>query len=199
MSYYQIITPIISIAYLLVVFVLRSIVIRRKSGVSPFVFGSTEKAHDYLGLVYKLAVALLTISIALFSFSPAAYELLNPIEYFPSEQLSVVGLVLLILSFIWTLIAQIQMSTSWRIGINYEEKTELIEKGLFSISRNPVFLGVVVFFIGIFFILPNTLSFALILVMLITVQVQVRLEEEYLEKIHGDKYKEYMTRIRRWL
>jgi protein-S-isoprenylcysteine O-methyltransferase Ste14 len=31
------------------------------------------------------------------------------------------------------------MDNSWRIGIDEENKTGLVTKGIFSISRNPIF------------------------------------------------------------
>ncbi|MBD77808.1 MAG: hypothetical protein CL840_02550 [Crocinitomicaceae bacterium] len=199
MNLYQIVTPLITIGYLIIVFVLRSIIVWRQSGVNPFVFSSTEKAHDYLGFIYKITVAFMAFTIGVYSFSSTLYSFLNPISYLDLENVKITGVILLILAFIWTLVAQIQMSNSWRIGIDYDEKTELVNKGLFSVSRNPVFLGVVVFYIGVFLILPNSLSFTLVCVMLVTVQVQVRLEEEYLMDSHGAEYKEYLKSVRRWL
>lgn len=199
MDFYQIITPIITVAYLLIVFVLRSFIVWRQSGINPFVFSSTEKAHDYLGFIYKMAVLFMAITIVCYSLLPTIYPFLNPIAYLSMESIQIVGLVLLAISFIWTLIAQVQMSDSWRIGIDYEEKTKLVDNGVFALSRNPVFLGVVVFYIGIFLILPNTLSFTLVAVMFLTVQVQVRLEEEYLLETHGDAYQAYKKKVRRWI
>ncbi|MGB0391760.1 MAG: methyltransferase [Salibacteraceae bacterium] len=199
MDFYQIITPILTVAYLLIVFVLRSFIVWRQSGVNPFIFSSTEKAHDYLGFIYKLTVVFMALAIGVFSFFSPIYSFLNPISYLEQENVKITGVILLIVAFIWTLIAQIQMSNSWRIGIDYDEKTELVNKGLFSISRNPVFLGVVVFYIGVFLILPNSLSFTLVCVMLVTVQLQVRLEEEYLMDSHGSEYKEYLKSVSRWL
>lgn len=199
MDFYQIITPIITVAYFLIVFVLRSIIVWWQSGVNPFVFSSTEKAHDYLGFIYKIAVLFMAVTIVCYSYLPAVYLFLNPITFLSRDSIQMVGVALLLISFLWTLIAQVQMSDSWRIGIDYDEKTELVDKGIFAISRNPVFLGVVVFYIGIFLILPNTLSFTLVVVMLISVQVQVRLEEEYLLETHGAAYLAYKNRIRRWI
>ena len=199
MDFYQIITPIITVAYLLIVFVLRSIIVWRQSGVNPFVFSSTEKAHDYLGFIYKMAVLFMAIIIVCYSYLPAVYQFLNPITFLSQDSIQMVGIALLLISFLWTLIAQVQMSDSWRIGIDYDEKTELVDKGIFTISRNPVFLGVVVFYIGIFLILPNTLSFTLVVVILITVQVQVRLEEVYLLETHGEAYQAYKNSVRRWI
>lgn len=199
MDFYQIITPIITVAYLLIVFVFRFIIVWRQSGVNPFVFSSTENAHDYLGFIYKMAVLFMAITIVCYSYLPAVYQFLNPIPFLLRDSIQMVGVALLLISFLWTLIAQVQMSDSWRIGIDYDEKTELVVKGIFAISRNPVFLGVVVFYIGIFLILPNTLSFTLVLVMFITVQVQVRLEEVYLLETHGEAYQAYKNSVRRWI
>ena len=199
MDFYQIITPIITVAYLLIVFVLRSIIVWRQSGVNPFVFSSTEKAHDYLGFIYKMGVLFMAVTIVCHSYLPAVYPFLNPITFLSQDSIQMVGIALLLISFFWTLIAQVQMSDSWRIGIDYDEKTELVDKGVFAISRNPVFLGVVVYYIGVFLILPNTLSFTLVVMMLITVQVQVRLEEEYLIEAHGEAYQAYKNSVSRWI
>ncbi|MEA4868474.1 MAG: isoprenylcysteine carboxylmethyltransferase family protein [Rikenellaceae bacterium] len=141
----------------------------------------------------------MAITIVCYSYLPAVYQFLNPIPFLLRDSIQMVGVALLLISFLWTLIAQVQMSDSWRIGIDYDEKTELVVKGIFAISRNPVFLGVVVFYIGIFLILPNTLSFTLVLVMFITVQVQVRLEEVYLLETHGEAYQAYKNSVRRWI
>jgi protein-S-isoprenylcysteine O-methyltransferase Ste14 len=146
-----------------------------------------------------MAVLFMAITIVCYSYLPAVYQFLNPITFLSQDSIQMVGIALLLISFLWTLISQVQMSDSWRIGIDYDEKTELVDKGIFAISRNPVFLGVVVFYIGIFLILPNTLSFTLVVVMFITVQVQVRLEEEYLLETHGEAYQAYKNSVRRWI
>jgi protein-S-isoprenylcysteine O-methyltransferase Ste14 len=91
------------------------------------------------------------------------------------------------------------MSTSWRIGIDYKGKTDLILHGLFKYSRNPIFLGVLISYVGTFLIIPNALSFSILLVTVVAIQTQVRLEEEYLTNLHGDQYDLYMARVRRWI
>lgn len=199
MTFYQIFLPIATLLYILLVFVLRSVIVWKQTGVNPFVFGSTDKAHDYIGRVYKLMVLLTWVSIGIFSFYPSWYQYLMPVHYLDIEWLRTTGLILLVVSFLWTSLAQYQMSKSWRIGIDYEEKTELISHGLFNYSRNPVFLGVLVSYLGTFFIIPNVLSFSILLVTLVIMQMQVRLEEEYLEEVQGQDYLDYKTQVRRWL
>ncbi|MFY0654377.1 MAG: DUF1295 domain-containing protein [Cyclobacteriaceae bacterium] len=199
MNFYQIFLPIATLAYLLLVFVLRSVILWKQTGVNPFVFGNTEKAHDYIGRVYKLMVLLTWVSIGIFSFYPTWYPYLMPVGYLNIEWLRTSGLILLIMSFLWTCLAQYQMSKSWRIGIDYNEKTELISNGLFKYSRNPIFLGVLISYLGTFMIIPNILSFSILLVTFVTIQTQVRLEEEYLEDVQGQHYLDYKLLVRRWL
>jgi protein-S-isoprenylcysteine O-methyltransferase Ste14 len=199
MNFYQIFLPIATLLYFLLVFVLRSIILWKQTGVNPFVFGSTDRAHDYVGKVYKLMVVLIWVSIGIFSFFPTLYQYLIPIEYFEIEWLKLAGLTLLIISFLWTSIAQYQMSTSWRIGIDYTDKTDLISHGLFKYSRNPIFLGVLISYLGTFLIIPNILSFSILIVIFVSIQTQVRLEEEYLEDVQGNTYIDYKKNVRRWL
>lgn len=199
MNFYQIFLPIATLLYILLVFILRSVIVWKQTGVNPFVFGSTDKAHDYIGRVYKLMVLLTWVSIGIFSFYPSWYQFLMPVQYLVIEWLRTTGLILLVVSFLWTSLAQYQMSKSWRIGIDYEEKTELINHGLFNYSRNPIFLGVLISYLGTFLIIPNILSFSILLVTFVTIQTQVRLEEEYLENVQGADYIDYKSRVRRWL
>jgi protein-S-isoprenylcysteine O-methyltransferase Ste14 len=91
------------------------------------------------------------------------------------------------------------MGVSWRIGIDETNKTDLITNGLFSISRNPIFLGILVSILGLFLALPNALSFALLLAIYIVIQVQVRLEEEFLKRTNESGYSQYCSNVRRWI
>jgi len=86
----------------------------------------------------------------------------------------------MVLSLFWILIAQFQMKKSWRIGIDEELKTELITTGLFKYSRNPIFSGIIVNLIGLFFTLPTLVSLSFFLISYILIQTQIRLEEEFL-------------------
>ncbi|MEP0366235.1 MAG: methyltransferase [Cyclobacteriaceae bacterium] len=199
MNFYQIFLPIATLLYLLLVFVLRSVILWKQTGVNPFVFGNTDKAHDYIGRVYKIMVLGTWVSIGVYSFYTPWYPYLLPIDYLGIDWLKTIGLIFLIISFLWTSIAQYQMSKSWRIGIDYEDKTDLISHGLFKYSRNPIFLGVLISYLGTFLIIPNILSFSILMVTFVTIQTQVRLEEEYLESVHSQDYLRYKLKVRRWL
>lgn len=105
----------------------------------------------------------------------------------------------MILSLIWVLIAQLQMKNSWRIGIDENTKTELITSGLFSYSRNPVFLGMIISLIGLFFTLPTLISLSFLIISVILIQIQIRLEEQFLLQQHNKFYLRYKAKVRRFL
>lgn len=199
MNFYQMFLPVFTLVFILQVFVIRSLVLWKKTGVNPFVFGKTENAHDYIGRVYKVMTLGTWVAIGSYSFFPETYQYLMPMWYLEYEILQQVGIGLLLFAFVWIITAQFQMSNSWRIGINYEETTKLIDKGLFGISRNPIFLGVLISYLGTFLIIPNAMTAALTAITFISIQVQVRMEEEYLQSTHGDEYLQYLNNVRRWI
>ena len=97
------------------------------------------------------------------------------------------------------LAAQAQMGMSWRIGIATAHRTDLVQNGLFSLSRNPIFLAMRVSLMGLFLALPAAATLALLCAGEILMQVQVRLEEQHLLASHGQAYADYRERVRRWL
>lgn len=153
--------PLYLVLYMTVAFVLPSYRTFKQTGINPITFGKTDNAHDYIGFVMKVLIALLFIAVFIYSFSDEAYQYLVPISYLMKEVFLIIGLILIHLSLLWISVAQYQMSNSWRIGIDENNKTKLITKGLFSYSRNPIFLGMIISVTGMFFILPNAITFFL--------------------------------------
>lgn len=189
--------PVFLIAYLLVTFVLPSIRVYKQTGINPVTFGKSDNAHDYIGTVMKVLTGLLFVAVLLFSFSTDAYNYLNPFEYLQKEWLLYTGLFLVHAAMIWIVIAQSHMKQSWRIGIDAKNKTALVTNGLFSISRNPVFLGMIISTAGIFLILPNAITFFVAVTSYIIIQIQIKLEEEHLQKMHGTIYSDYKQKVKR--
>lgn len=91
------------------------------------------------------------------------------------------------------------MGRSWRIGIDEENKTELVTAGMFRVSRNPIFLGMRLNLLGLFLILPNAVTLAIWLLGDVAIQLQVFLEEEFLQQAHGTAYQQYQATTARYL
>jgi protein-S-isoprenylcysteine O-methyltransferase Ste14 len=104
---------------------------------------------------------------------------------------------LLLIALLWTVIAQGHMKNSWRIGIDTETKTELVTTGLFGLSRNPIFFGMILSLVGLFLVTPNALTALFLILGYVLIQIQIRLEEEFLGKEHGQEYINYKQKVRR--
>lgn len=100
-------------------------------------------------------------------------------------------------ALIW--FAQSQMTTSWRIGIDKKNKAKLVTHGLFSLSRNPIFLGVLMGNLGLFFVIPNAFTLVILSLSIVSVNTQIRLEEAFLLEKFGDSYISYKQKVKRWL
>jgi protein-S-isoprenylcysteine O-methyltransferase Ste14 len=96
--------------------------------------------------------------VLVYSFWPSKYQYFVPIVWFERSWLMRSGVALLLLSLIWTVIAQAQMGESWRIGIDEEHRTPLVTSGIFGWSRNPIFVGMKITLLGLFLIIPNALT-----------------------------------------
>jgi len=192
--------PVFFLLFIAWVFVIPSLNVYKKTGVNPFRFISNEdSAYDFLGVSMKVFIGLLFIAIAIFSFSETAYQYLAPFHYLEADTLKVIGLALGHFGFIGIKIAQSNMKMSWRIGIDYENKTELVTTGFYRFSRNPIYLFLIICLIGLFLVLPNAFTLAVVFAAYLILQVTMRLEEEFLLKQHGDSYTAYKKNVPRIL
>ena len=189
-------SPLFFLAYLLIAFVWPTVRTWRQTGINPVTFGNSDSTHDYVGKIFKLFLALIPVVIIAYFFKQF-YPYLLPAGYLNSSTVQCVGIALCLLSCFWTVIAQIQMGNSWRIGIDNNKSTDLIVSGLFKVSRNPIFLGMIFTLIGFFLMLPNAVTLLVMVTGYFLIQIQIRLEEEFLLKHHGRKYEEYKLQTRR--
>lgn len=98
------------------------------------------------------------------------------------------------------LAAQASMGASWRVGVDPAERTALVTSGVFGLVRNPIFTAMLLTSAGVALMVPNPVALAATLVLLASVEVQVRaVEEPYLRRIHGESYTHYAGRVGRFL
>lgn len=191
--------PIYLLVYFLVAFLWRSYRVWRRTGVNPVVFKRSDNAHDFVGRVFMLLFGAIVMVVLFYSVAPSAYHYVVPIPWLERSWIRSTGVVLLFASLVWTVLAQAQMGESWRIGIDSEYKTQLVQRGVFSISRNPIFLGMMVTLLGLFLVIPNAITLLTLVLGVVLINIQVRLEEEYLRTMHGQDYVNYTQRVRRWM
>lgn len=121
-------------------------------------------------------------------------------EALDTRPVAIAGVVLCSVGIALTLVAQLSMGDSWRIGVEPTERTDLVTDGVFAYVRNPIFTAMLIAAVGLLLLVPNVLSAAAVLVLLGALQVQVRLvEEPYLRTTHSVAYQDYARHTGRFI
>ena len=82
----------------------------------------------------------------------------------------------------------------------FEDSTRLVTNGMYRITRNPMYLGMVVVLLGIAVLFGNASPFLIAPMFGWLIQTKfVKFEEALLEKTFGDEYLRYKQKVRRWL
>jgi protein-S-isoprenylcysteine O-methyltransferase Ste14 len=195
----QFLLPLYFTIYFLFAFIIRSIQVYQRTGKNPMVLPKDDSAYGLIGFYFKGTLIGLLLYVFMFAWLPSQKAYFLPILLPLPEVWQWLGLLLLLFALIWTIVAQGNMKDSWRIGIDSEMKTALITGGLFSFCRNPIFLGMLLALAGLFMVTPNALTLIFWLVGNILIQLQIRLEEEYLSRQHGEQYDEFCKKVPRRL
>lgn len=182
-----------------IAFFARSWMAWKSTGVNPYRLPSGPGIHGFLARGYRLVFVVVALVVLLYVFVEPAQSWMGPLTWLEHLPVQVAGAVLMAASLLWVLVAQAQMGASWRIGIDDENPTALVARGLFTLSRNPIFLGMRLSLFGLFLMMPNAFTLACWLVGDLLIQVQVFLEEEHLSRQHGESYRHYLAATPRWL
>jgi protein-S-isoprenylcysteine O-methyltransferase Ste14 len=76
----------------------------------------------------------------------------------------------------------------------------LVTTGIHAWSRNPIYVGMFLLYLGIGLVARGPWILVLVLPLAITIRyVVVAREEAYLERRYGDAYRDYKARVRCWL
>ncbi len=78
--------------------------------------------------------------------------------------------------------------------------TTIVRTGPYGLSRNPIYTGFILAFLGLASVLGNTWMLLLSLPLFLTLRFGVVAREEaYLESKFGEAYSDYKRSVRRWL
>jgi protein-S-isoprenylcysteine O-methyltransferase Ste14 len=169
---------------------------RRRTGSTGFrgVSGRLGSAEWFAGVGFVVALGAAVAAPAL-----QLAGVVSPLAVLQAAWIQLVGVVLAIVGIAATVYAQLDMGDSWRIGVDPSETTTLVRSGVFGWVRNPIFTAMLVFGLGIALVTPNVVALAGFLLLLVTIELQVRVvEEPYLLTVHGDAYRDYLATVGRF-
>jgi protein-S-isoprenylcysteine O-methyltransferase Ste14 len=198
-EFLKIFLPVYFLVFIAAAFGYRIYITWKRTGIKPYFLGKPDSLHGIMGILIIVGVLTCLTVALIYSFSTSLYQTFGPIASMQRNDLNLFGVFLLLISLAWIVFSQAQMGASWRIGVDESQKTDLITMGVFRFSRNPIYLGMAVTLIGLFFVLPTLTTLSLLVGGIATIHLQILLEEQDLQKKHGQVFTDYAKKVRRWI
>lgn len=193
---------IVALIVFLSVFLGRTLVLRFTRNISPFVLGSGKRGFNRaIELAFFVGLAIWITEVALYAFRSDFRVFRSPLDatLITSVPAKLVGVLLLSASlaiFIWALAS---FGDSWRVGIDQRKPGELVTKGAFAFSRNPIFMFLDLYFVGTFLVNGTVIFLLFAIIAAAGVHYQIRNEEIFLTSHYGQAYLDYCARTGRYL
>lgn len=175
---------------------LKSIIFYFSFKINPLQFLSLKNTKEFF-LWQGMFLVLLGYGVLIF-LRVGRYSIGKELTFLNTLFFTVLGIVLTLLGFVIMATAHQQMGQAWRMGIDAQQKTMLVEKGLYSWSRNPIYVAIVLQALGLVLLLKTWLAMILFLLLFISVFLIIKTEEQFLIRVFGKKYGEYRKRVRRF-
>jgi protein-S-isoprenylcysteine O-methyltransferase Ste14 len=157
-------------------------------------------AQDLLDRVQVLSLLFLAYEVVAYAW-PLPAQLVPPwldTILVDTRGADVVGAIIVLTGIVIYWLALRAFGESWRLGIDRDKPGELVTDGIFTWSRNPVYLALDLFAIGVFFILGRLIFLILALANVGMFHLLIRREERSLMQVYGDAYHDYCARVGRY-
>ena len=108
--------------------------------------------------------------------------------------LEIFGSILLVLFTIFTLWSRIALGKMWSGNAQIKENHKLRTEGPYSVTRHPIYTGMLGMLLGTNLIFGFGYSFILFIYVFIIFKVKINSEEKLLLETFGEEYKDYQRR-----
>src|SRR5437764_324864 len=191
-----------SVVVFLSLFVIRAAHLFISQKINPIAIGRGQKGFSRVfeliavgGLIVWVVEIVLRTIHSTFDVFPAVFDL----QVIESGIARGVGLLLVASAIVMFALAFLSFGNSWRVGMDTQTPGALVTRGTFAFTRNPIFVSLDLWFIGIFLI-NGTLGFLIFaLAAVIVLHWQMLREEKFLSELYGEPYREYCGNTARYL
>jgi protein-S-isoprenylcysteine O-methyltransferase Ste14 len=136
----------------------------------------------------------------LLSFLLQGYFTIKRAFFFHSMAANIIGIIIIISGLIFAIPALRQFFKTKNTVVLIKPANSLQTTGIYSMSRNPMYVGLLFIYLGMAFIFGNWWTLILLPLLIMTINFRIILpEEKYLLRAFGNSYTEYKTRVRRWI
>lgn len=123
-----------------------------------------------------------------------------PIKQIISYPYTLIGILMIILGSVLNICAWQLFMKNKTTQNPFKNPNKFVRKGIYRITRNPMYLGMTFILLGISIILGSLIAFlSPILFFIIMQKLFIPLEEKNMKEKFGKKYSEYKKQVRRWI
>lgn len=111
---------------------------------------------------------------------------------------AVAGAALVVAGYAATLWCYAAMGAAWRIGIDRQGTSELVQSGPYRRIRHPIYSFQMLMLVGAALLLPTLASLAILGLHFLCASIKASDEEGHLAGVFGDEYRDYLARTGRF-
>lgn len=121
-------------------------------------------------------------------------------DIFPSQNFIALATLLIGLGFMFLGVREFKKLQTTVNPLNPEAATSLVTSGVFSVTRNPMYLGMSLILLATSIFSGAWLGLLLILIFIGYITLfQILPEEKAMQDLFGETFKDYKARVRRWI
>ncbi len=196
-DYFQIASLILFLSILIG----RALFLRFTANINPIVIGRGKKGFRFFFELYAFA-GLLGWIIEMLSYSLHSRFSILPVALhtmlIDSAAARVAGVTVVTVGLAIFIGAFISFGDSWRVGFDVKTPGRLVTTGIFAFTRNPIYVFVILWFIGIFLINGTLIFLIFSLLAIAHLHYQIRQEEKFCANLYGPAYEDYCARTGRY-
>ena len=193
---------IASVVIFLLVITSRAVYMIASRGINPIVIGGGKKGLvrvvellSFGGLLLWVIELVLYAVHADFHIFPAPLNQL----LIDSQISRIIGASLVFIGLLFFLGAFVSFGDSWRVGFDIKTPGKLVTGGIFAFSRNPIYVFLDLWFIGVFLMNGRLVFLVFAILTLIVIHWQILQEEAFLSKLYNEPYHQYRSQTGRYI
>lgn len=153
-------------------------------------FFPPEKTGRLLRAIWYPTVAAWVALPLILAFTGSTVAILRPLFWMPLIAYLAASACLVILAL--TMVCWKKMGREWRMGINPDERNNLLVTGPYAYVRHPIYALQALLAICSAVAVPVPLMIAIALLEIVMLSWEAIREEQHLSRVHGQTYVDYM-------
>jgi protein-S-isoprenylcysteine O-methyltransferase Ste14 len=193
---------VIALVVFYIVFIGRSIKLALVEGTNPFVIGKGKTGFKgILEILFMVGLVIWTYEVIINAIHTDYFILPRSlfVSLFDNLILKITGCILIAFGLVIFILSLISFGKSWRVGIDKENPGSLVTTGIFSITRNPIFVFLDLYFVSTWLIYSNLFFLISSIIIIIGIHYQILQEEKFLLTKYGKEYENYKMKVRRYI